>query len=195
MRGEIQTSSARGTRGSGTDSWGTPREVLARWRRLGPIGLDPCTTDENPVGAVEYLTPLRCGLTTPWGPLVQPRHTVWTNWPYSAAARWAAKVIAEVQRYDLSVGLLVPVRCDTDWWASIWGLVDAAVYWHGRLHHELIDAGPSPQTSLLFPGLPEPELDMMDGGPATFPSAVLGLNVSQRRFRAAFEGAGAVVVP
>lgn len=195
MRGEIQTSSAR--TGRGTDEWGSPPEVIERARRLAPIALDPCTTEDNPIGAHSWLTLLRCGLTTPWLPLVRPvpGGQVYVNWPYSSSAAWVKKVRREAA-HGFPITLLVPARTDTAWWEEIWEVTDACGLWRGRIHHKQIAAGESPQVDLFagYPGMPEPDT-FMDGGPATFPSAVIAINQSQRRFRAAFEDVAHIIVP
>lgn len=63
----------------GNDNWCTPEVVLERVRRIAPIGLDPCTTVDNPVGAWRYYTPFEDGLASPWDGF----GLVFVNPPYS----------------------------------------------------------------------------------------------------------------
>lgn len=157
--------------GTGRDDWQTPECVLERVRKVGAIGIDPCTGDDNPVQAPTFYTGGvdDDGLVETWvHPLAGA--LAFANWPYSKSAQWAEKAAQEAA-LGASIIVLCAARPDTRWWARMWNAADVVAFWRGRL---------------TFVGAPHP---------APFPSALFGLNVGVRRFRAAFEDACHVVVP
>lgn len=156
--------------GAGKDDWCTPAVVLDRVRKVDPIGLDPCTSRDNPTGASTYYTgdPWD-GLAESWNLGDNPYGLVYVNPPYSTCAAWVDKAIAESA--FVSVILLVAARPDTKWWRRAWDAADAVAFWRGRLR---------------FVGAPSC---------APFPSALFALNLSQRRFKAAFGDVAEVVTP
>lgn len=160
-------SSAKGD-GGGADTWCTPSIVLECVRAVGSIGLDPCTNADNPTAARSIYTPEIDGLAQPWD-LDGNGGLVYVNPPYSNVGEWALK--AANASAAVPVIMLVAARTDTKWWRQLWGVADAVAFWNGRLK---------------FVGAPTS---------APFPSALFGLNVSQRRFRHAFEPVATVVLP
>ena len=103
--------------------------------------------------------------------LIQPWMSLtYCNFPYSGAKSWAAKMATEAA-LGVAIVALVAARPDTRWWRTLWDASDVMCFWRGRLTFG--DAK----------------------SPAPFPSALFGLNVSQRRFRQAFGDAAEVVVP
>lgn len=124
---------------SANPNWCTPPEFLAVVREMGPIGLDPCTTPDNPVGADCYYHPLdmRCddlavhegdGLSLPW----TAAGLVFANPPYGRGlGAWSAKMRDEGKRGAEIIGLL-PARTDTKWWQAI-TTADAVCFWRGRI--------------------------------------------------------------
>ena len=150
------------------DTWQTPDTVLERVRRIAPIGLDPCTTDENPVGATFFYTPKDDGLAMPWD-FDDDGSLVYCNPPYGRGIRpWVRKCDSTLMR---TVVALLPARVDTRWfpWTA-----DALCFWRGRL---------------TFKGAP---------APAPFPSVLAiwaadGTHVD--RFKWEFRHVGKVIVP
>jgi site-specific DNA-methyltransferase (adenine-specific) len=131
--------------------WLTPACVLERVRRVDEIGLDPCTTADNPCNAHKFFAPERGhdGLQLGW-------HTygcglVYVNCPYGRELpRWTAKVMREAERGNNNeIILLVPSRTDTSWWHACAGHCDAFALWRGRLTFEGAPA-PAPFPSCLF---------------------------------------------
>lgn len=165
MKGHAQVMSSART-ATGTDTWFTPHEILDRVRRVGPIVLDPCTTADNPVGAMFYFTESVDGLSIPWG----KGGLVWVNWPYSRSATWAEKVAMEAAK-GVQIIVLCAARTDTRWWARVWHAADVVAFWRGRVKFSGAASG------------------------APFPSALLGFNVGLRRFKEAFADACLVVTP
>jgi hypothetical protein len=173
MRGAVQMASAKT---GGRDDFNTPPPALEAVRRYAPIDLDPCW---NPSSMTEPFLgkfdggQLGCGIDA-WWPTHIRDGIAFVNWPYSASAAWSEKLVQQAGE-RVPIIALVACRTDTRWWRRIWPYVDAEARWHGRLRFWL------------------------DGKPAasgaTFASSFLGINVSQRRFRAAFEGVATVVVP
>jgi hypothetical protein len=89
----------------------TPQWLLEEVRKvLGSIDVDPCTTDENPVGAARFFVPEHDGLKQPWH-LVG--NTSFVNPPYGKAREpWVAKAIEEAAR-GMRIILLMPAHPDT----------------------------------------------------------------------------------
>jgi phage N-6-adenine-methyltransferase len=163
------TMSRRATGGS--DGWCTPVEVIDRVLRIGPIGLDPCTSAENPVDAPAfYVGGKRNGLAeTWWQEEALDGALAYVNPPYSQVGAWAAKVAEEAAR-SVEVVTLVAARPDPRWfYRLVWDSAQAVCFWRGRL---------------TFVGAP---------GPAPFPSALVYHGRRPWAFEAAFQDAGKVV--
>ncbi len=110
----------------------TPEYVLAPVRLdLDGIGLDPCTTTVNPVGADAFYTVDVDGLAQPWsGPEWSP--SVYVNPPYAKAREpWLEKCIAHGERQR--VVLLIPAATDTRIFQRAALAADAVVFIRGRV--------------------------------------------------------------
>jgi hypothetical protein len=123
--------------------WQTPDCVLERVRAIAPIGLDPCTTAENPVGASIFYTPGDDGLSMPWE-VGDEGTLVYCNPPYlrGEQSRWIRKCDSTLMR---TVVALLPARTDTrhfPWTA------DMLCFWRGRLKFRGAPA-PAPFPSVL----------------------------------------------
>jgi hypothetical protein len=95
-------------------SWETPDEILELVAQLGTIGLDPCTSSENPCGADEFLS--HNGLEHDWRAENKTLGLVYVNPPYGRhVGDWVTKCIHESLR-DLEIVLLTTARPDTDWY-------------------------------------------------------------------------------
>ncbi len=155
---------------SETHTWMTPESFLELVRAVGPIGLDPCTSADNPTSAQTYMYPEHGdGLELNWVAVgVYAAGLVFCNPPYGRAlGAWAAKC-AEEARLGAEIILLVPARPDTAWFDRLWG-ADALLLWRGRIKFKGATAG------------------------APFPSAVAYWGPRGRRFREAFSGKGRFV--
>lgn len=113
---------------SNSDQWYTPPEIIDWIKTSGyTIGLDPCTSEENPTGAQFFLT--RDGLSAAWD-----RYDVdmiYLNPPYGRSiGAWVDKLLAT----DLSFVALVPARTDTAWWARLVEESDTLWLRSGRIH-------------------------------------------------------------
>lgn len=125
------------------DDWQTPTEVLDVVRVMAPIGLDPCTTPDNPVGARRFYTPVDDGLRLAWG----PDGLVFVNPPYGRQIRaWVEKCVREAE-HGVEIVALLPARTDTAWW-RIACRADALCFWTGRLAFVGADH-PAPFPSVL----------------------------------------------
>jgi hypothetical protein len=108
----------------------TPDYVLDPVRRSfgGVIGLDPCTTPENPVGATCWYTPPRDGAGEPWDAA-----TIFVNPPYSKAReRWVERCI-QAGDEGRGVILLIPAAMDTRIFQRALGSAGQAVFVKGRV--------------------------------------------------------------
>lgn len=109
----------------------TPNYVLERVREDlgGEIGLDPCTTRDNPVGARWFFTPEEDGLVCSWFGCT----SVFVNPPYGKAREpWVQRCI-EAGGRDQRVILLVPAATDTRIFQRAAATSTAVVFTRGRL--------------------------------------------------------------
>lgn len=123
---------------SATDERFTPESVLAVVREFDSIVLDPCTTSDNPTGALVYLTRQRSGLADCWsGVIADSGGTGVTFWnpPYSRGQvlRWADKALEEWERHSVeSLGLVI---ADTSTRATqlLLERANAVAFWKKRI--------------------------------------------------------------
>lgn len=112
----------------------TPLYVLTpvRLDLGGGIGLDPCTSEDNPVGAERFYTAADDGLAQPWsGPGWSP--SVFCNPPYGKAREpWVTRC-ADAGRRGQPVVLLIPAATDTRSFQAAAESADAVVFVRGRL--------------------------------------------------------------
>lgn len=106
----------------------TPAYVLDPVRRaLGAIDLDPCTTEENPVGAARYYTTADDGLSQPW------YGRIFVNPPYGRAREpWVDQCI-EAGARGCCVVLLMPAHTDTRCFQRAMRSATMVVFIKGRL--------------------------------------------------------------
>jgi len=141
--------------------WQTPENVLALVREFagGQIALDPCTTVDNPTGALRWLTPVEDGLSALW----HGQGLAFVNPPYGRELRsWARKMQGEGRFSSRAIIGLVPARTDTVWWQAHITSASAICFWRGRIR---------------FRGAP---------ASAPFPSALPYWGPNVRRFREVF---------
>ena len=150
------------------NDWQTPEVVLERVRRLGAIGLDPCTNPANPIGAGKYFTDAENGLLRSWW----GHGLVFVNPPYGQIKHWAEKIASESQQATLlELVALVPARTDTQWWNRlVWSSAEAVCFWRGRLRFVGADnCAPFP-SALIYFGRHRDEFDeaFVDAGEVVF---------------------------
>lgn len=117
-----------------SQTWFTPEYVLGPVRTDlgGSIGLDPCTTSSNPVGAEIFHTVAEDGLAKSWGDGGWSP-SVFVNPPYGKAREpWVRKCI-EAGACDQRVILLIPAATDTRIFHQALGTADAVVFVRGRV--------------------------------------------------------------
>lgn len=108
----------------------TPAYVLDPVRAMlgGTIGLDPCTTPDNPVGAEQFYAPPEDGAALPWD-----ADTIWVNPPYGKAReRWVARC-ADAGAAGRRVVLLIPAHTDTRVFQRALDTCASALLVRGRL--------------------------------------------------------------
>jgi DNA N-6-adenine-methyltransferase (Dam) len=95
----------------------------------GSIGLDPCTTADNPTGADAFYTVEQDGLTCVWG--MYP--SVFVNPPYGKAREpWVSRCVAAASRGQRVI-LLMPAATDTRVFRLAATTSTAIVYVTGRV--------------------------------------------------------------
>ena len=87
----------------------TPDWLLDAIRAVAPIGLDPCTTTDNPVEAWRWFTEEQNGLSEAWD-----HGLTYTNPPYGDLKPWMQKCWAEA-RFGVRIYLLAPFRPHRRW--------------------------------------------------------------------------------
>lgn len=114
MQNETSTNSSSGdSRPRDPNDWQTPEWFLDRVRKVAPIGLDPCTTPDNPTRALRFIAPPDDGLCVSWFDRLKYKdELVFVNPPYGRGhmGPWSQKIIEEASR---GVVILALVRGDT----------------------------------------------------------------------------------
>lgn len=108
----------------------TPAYILTPVRADlgGIIGLDPCTTPDNPVDAVHFCALPVDGAAEPW-----IATSVYCNPPYGAVRdRWVDRCI-EAGAAGIPTILLIPAAPDTRTWQRAAACADAVVFIRGRV--------------------------------------------------------------
>jgi len=162
----------------------TPPSILDPVRRYfgGTIPLDPASTPTNPCGAVRhYFPPNHDGLSLSWGEDVTWGEVrpwgVYVNPPYGRSIRdWMEKIAMEAEVGVVVLALLPANRWEQEYFhESILTFANAACFVRSRV-------------SFIRPSTGE----VAKGNP--YPSILWGLNVEQKRFTAAFDSLGHVVL-
>lgn len=110
----------------------TPAYVLdpVRVDLGGVIGLDPCTTRDNPVGAVRFFTLAEDGLERSWF----PASSVFVNPPYGKAREpWVDRCMKVASLSPIPVVLLIPAATDTRIFQRAAESATAVVFIRGRV--------------------------------------------------------------
>lgn len=94
----------------------------------GTVGLDPCTTEDNPVGAERFYTVREDGLAKSWD-----AETIFVNPPYSKAREpWVDRCIRAAANGS-KVVLLIPAATDTRIFQKAVTTATAVVFVKGRV--------------------------------------------------------------
>lgn len=94
----------------------------------GAIGLDPCTTPDNPVGALAWYAPPTDGAAEPW-----EARSVFCNPPYGEARRrWVDRCVS-AGAAGVPTILLIPAATDTRIWQRAAASASAVVFVQGRV--------------------------------------------------------------
>jgi hypothetical protein len=120
---------------SNFDAWNTPAEVVDPIKKkMGPIGLDPCSNRTSIVGALVEWIFARDGdsLVKPWGGY----GLVYVNHPYGhgVTSEWAAKCAAEGAA-GTELIQLCKATMGTKWFREHTRTAAVILQWHGRLKH------------------------------------------------------------
>lgn len=99
---------------SQSEEWHTPKTLYYYLNAMFHFDLDPCTTEDNPLGARKFFTKKDNGLKQQWNDV----KNVFINPPYNRAIeKWLYKAQLEVYegRVKNAVVMLLPARTDTKW--------------------------------------------------------------------------------
>lgn len=110
----------------------TPAYVLEPVRQSfsgGVIELDPCTTPDNPVGALRFYSPPQDGAVLPWDV-----STIYVNPPYGKSReRWVRHCIRAGVVGLREVILLIPAHTDTRIFQEALRTASSVVFIQGRV--------------------------------------------------------------
>lgn len=115
----------------------TPEYVLGPVRAAlgGWIGLDPCTTPDNPCGAERFYAPPENGLTLPWASVAS---RIYVNPPYGKARDvWVSRCV-EAGEAGAKVVALIPAATDTRTFQKAMSTAAAVVFIRGRVKFEVL---------------------------------------------------------
>lgn len=106
--------------GTKHQSWATPQwlvdECALRFAGAAGFDLDVAADREN-AKAPMYYTEADDGLRLDWMPCSDGSGKVWCNPPYADIEPWVRKAHAEVEAGNCRlVVMLLPARCDREWW-------------------------------------------------------------------------------
>jgi phage N-6-adenine-methyltransferase len=97
------------------EDWQTPLYIFKELDDEFHFQLDPCTTEDNPLGTRYYYTKAEDGLSKPWN------ISTFVNPPYSQTKEWVKKAHDDSMKYDSTIVMLVASRTDTKWYHSfVW---------------------------------------------------------------------------
>lgn len=154
------------------DGWLTPEWVLDLVRKMGPIGLDPCTEESNPTKAVRGFT--SHGLERDWFEWGVDGN-IFVNPPYGRAlGAWGRKIAEGRPTYGPEVFALVPARPDTGWFGTLWDSAAAVAFFRKRI-------------KFSHPSRPDKQAPM-------FPNAMFYFGSGSDAFKQVFSGVARVVV-
>lgn len=108
---------------SNVDSWQTPETLFAKLDNEFHFDLDPCTTEDNPLGTPLFFTKEDNGLYQSW------KGNVFVNPPYNKEiSRWLQKALYELKNNKEvdTIVFLIPVRTDTRWFHNY--IYDESLY-------------------------------------------------------------------
>lgn len=107
----------------------TPAYILEPIRQaIGGIDLDPCSTPDNPTGAVKFYAPPQDGLALDW-----PYESIYVNPPYGKAREpWVDRCI-QAEQYGTRIALLMPAHPDTRCFQRAAASADYVVFVRGRV--------------------------------------------------------------
>lgn len=156
------------------EEWYSPDKILSRARMIDDIGLDPCTSDLNPIGAKTFFTKEDNGLEQDW----VGHGLVYVNPPYGRKTPvWLAKMVQEANK-GAEVIALIAARPDTQYWHKYVFPTAHICFVKGRLKFlENVDGA------------------LLETDPAPFPSAVLYWGPRPYSFQAAFCPLGHIISP
>lgn len=131
---------------SKSNDWSTPQEFYNKLDAKYGFTLDPCATATN-AKCTTYFTEADDGLTKDWS-----GHTVFVNPPYGAnIGDWLKKGLAESQKPNTVVVMLVPSRTDTKWWHNYVMKATEVNFVRGRLKFGgSKNAAPFPSAVVVF---------------------------------------------
>lgn len=107
----------------------TPKHVLDVVREFDDIALDPCTTQDNPVGARGFYTEADNGLVEPW------YEFVFWNPPYSRGQliKWAQRAYSAWSGSEVESIGLVPADTSTEATQFLLSHATAVAFWKKRI--------------------------------------------------------------
>lgn len=108
--------------------WQTPKDLFDKLNAVFDFKIDPCTTDENPLGTPYFCTPENDGLKANW------LGNAFVNPPYDNQEAFIRKAIDQCNEHNTTNVCLIPARTDTQLWQDlIFPNAPAVCFVRGRL--------------------------------------------------------------
>lgn len=153
----------RGLFSSMSGNWQTPIELFRELDKEFHFNLDPCTTEDNPLGTRFYYSKEMDGLNKTWyrylwgvslGDGFTQIKSVFVNPPYGRKiGLWIEKAYKESQR-GCTVVMLIPSRTDTVWWHRWVMKAEEIRFIKGRLKFGgAKNSAPFPSAIVVFRGI------------------------------------------
>lgn len=126
---------------TGTDTWGTPRDLFEIFHAHYQFTIDVCASPWN-AKVSRYWTEREDGLSQSW-----EGERVWCNPPYSRGAQklWLQKGLAELECHGTTSVFLIPARTDTSMWHdTIFPRASLIAFIRGRIRFETPNGAKDP---------------------------------------------------
>ena len=130
----------------------TPLDLYKQLDEEFHFTLDPCTTEDNPLGTPNFFTKKDDGLKQPW-----KGHTVYVNPPYSRKRGepydWIKKAYIESRDSNTTVVMLLASRTGTRWFHEFCTKAEEVRFLKGRLKFSgMQNSAPFDSLVVIFTG-------------------------------------------
>lgn len=103
------------SKSSKSTEYGTPKDFFDKLNKIFRFSLDPCTTEDNPLGTERFFTLKENGLDQEWN------DNTFINPPFGRGIdKWLRTMYEEAMKYpSFNYVMLLPARTDTRWFQDL----------------------------------------------------------------------------